>query len=184
MPLTPGLWRHQTKQTTLPSALTTLTSNTSAANHLINAVKTNCGLAIHWTRDLYCGLSLNWHYDKGYLNVSMPGYVKRALKTFEHPAPVKLRCALHKWIEPAYGSQTPQSPTTTSKGQPLDKDSTTQIQSIDGTFMYFGRACDPCILPALNKISTKQAAPTTKTIKRSNMLMDYLHTYPDGKIRY
>jgi hypothetical protein len=49
---------------------------------------------------------------------------------------------------------------------------------------YGGRACDPYILPVLNEISAKQAAPTTKTIKRTNILMNYLHTYPNSIIRY
>ena len=50
--------------------------------------------------------------------------------------------------------------------------------------MYYGRACDPCILPALNEIATEQASPTTETIERTKMLMDYLHTYPEAVIRY
>jgi hypothetical protein len=51
--------------------------------------------------------------------------------------------------------------------------------------MYYGRACDPCtILPALNEIASEQASPTTKTIERTNMLMDYLHNYPNAVIQY
>jgi hypothetical protein len=50
--------------------------------------------------------------------------------------------------------------------------------------MYYGRTCDPCILVALNKIAAEQASPTTDTIARTSMLMDYLHTYPHGVIRY
>jgi hypothetical protein len=61
---------------------------------------------------------------------------------------------------------------------------TTRIRAINGTFMYYGRACDPCILPALNKIASEQASPTTDTVARTTMLMDYLHTYPHGVLRY
>jgi hypothetical protein len=50
--------------------------------------------------------------------------------------------------------------------------------------MYYDRACDPCILPALNEIASEQASPTTNTIARTTMLMDYLHTYPHGVLHY
>jgi hypothetical protein len=50
--------------------------------------------------------------------------------------------------------------------------------------MYYGRACDPCMLPTLNEIATEQASPTTETIAKANMLMDYLHTYLHAVIRY
>jgi hypothetical protein len=66
----------------------------------------------------------------------------------------------------------------------LDKQGTNRIQSISGTFLYYGRACDPCILPALNEIASEQAKPTTGTIPKTGMPMDYLHTYPNAVIRY
>ena len=51
--------------------------------------------------------------------------------------------------------------------------------------MYYGRGIDPCIPVALNEIATEQAAPTTAdTVSKTNMLMDYLHTYPNAVIRY
>jgi hypothetical protein len=50
--------------------------------------------------------------------------------------------------------------------------------------MYYARGVDTCIFPALNDISAEQASPTTETLERTNMLMDYLHTYPDAVIRY
>ena len=45
-------------------------------------------LTIDWTGALYCGLALNWQYDKGYVDISMSGYVNWALAKFEHPAPL------------------------------------------------------------------------------------------------
>eukprot|EP00957_Ditylum_brightwellii_P209920 15364352-Ditylum_brightwellii.AAC.1 len=39
-------------------------------------------------------------------------------------------------------------------------------------------------LPALNDISSEQAKPTENTNKSATWLMDYLSTYPDGKICY
>jgi len=187
MPFTPGLWRHRTKPTTFVLCVDDFGVkyfSKADAQHLIDAIKADYELTIDWTGDLYCGLTVDWHYDEGYVDISMPGYVEQALLKFNHPAPLRSQHAPHKWIEPAYGSRQPQRATPESQAQPLDKHGTTRIQAINGTFMYYGRACDPCILPALNEIASEQASPTTETIERTTMLMDYLHTYPNAVIRY
>ena len=53
-----------------------------------------------------------------------------------------------------------------------------------GTFLYYGRAVDPTVLIALNDLATYQAAPTIDTLKHSKMLLDYLATYPNAKLRF
>jgi hypothetical protein len=114
MPFTPGLWCHRTKRTTFALCVNDCGVkyfSVPDALHLINAVKSNHDLTIHWSGALYCGLTLDWHYDEGYVDVSMPGYVDRALTKFAHPAPLRPQHAPHKWIEPAYGSRKPQRPT-------------------------------------------------------------------------
>ena len=50
--------------------------------------------------------------------------------------------------------------------------------------MYYARAVDNTILPALNDISFMQANPTENTNKKIPMLLDYLNTYKDAKIRF
>ena len=50
--------------------------------------------------------------------------------------------------------------------------------------MYYARAVDPTILPALNEIALTQAKPTKNTVKELDMLMDYLHNYPSAVLRY
>ena len=40
------------------------------------------------------------------------------------------------------------------------------------------------MIVAVNELASQQAAPTAKTIKKCNMLLDYAHTYPNPKIRY
>jgi hypothetical protein len=112
----------------------------------------------------------------------MPGYVDRALSKFQHPAPKRSQHAPHQWIEPVYGSKQQQKATEAAGAAPLDSARIKCVQSVDGTFMHYGRAVDPCIIVALNEISTKQAKPTTNTRDKTDMLMDYLHTYPNAVI--
>ena len=53
-----------------------------------------------------------------------------------------------------------------------------------GSNLYYGRALDHTILPALNELGTEQAQPTQKTMDKVHRLMDYANTYPDVYIRY
>jgi hypothetical protein len=114
----------------------------------------------------------------------MDGYVRRALKRFEHvPTSSRIQHAPHPWTAPVYGKKTAQQPTAPSTSPLLDKAGTRRIQAINGTFIHYANI-DPCIKPALNEIGTVQAAPTTDTNQKVQMLMDYLHDHPDGVIRY
>jgi hypothetical protein len=113
----------------------------------------------------------------------MPGCVPRALKRFAHPPPLRPQHAPHKWQAPVYGSRKPQTATTEFQAKALEPDSTTRIQQVIGTFLYYANV-DCCILPALNEISSEQSAPTTDTNEKTNWLMDYLHTYPNAVIRF
>ena len=53
-----------------------------------------------------------------------------------------------------------------------------------GTFLYYARALDGTILPALNGIGTTQASPTQNTQQKSHRLMDYAATYHYAYIRF
>ena len=54
-----------------------------------------------------------------------------------------------------------------------------------GSFLYYARAIDSTILPALSEISSAQAHPTEATTKQKTlMLLDYLASNPHAKLRY
>ena len=54
------------------------------AMHLINALKENYELEIDWKGELYCGVSLRWNYNEGYVDSNMHGYAKKQLKKYNH----------------------------------------------------------------------------------------------------
>ena len=58
-----------------------------------------------WNGENYCGLTLNWHHEKGYIYISMPGYVKKTLQWLQQPYPTSPQYALHRCTEPSYGSK-------------------------------------------------------------------------------
>ena len=52
----------------------------------------------------FCGMSLKWDYDNGHVDISMPGYVEKALHKFTHTKPARAQHAPSKWSVPNYGT--------------------------------------------------------------------------------
>ena len=128
-------------------------------------------------------MSLHWHYEKGYVVKDMHGYVKKVLNNHQHPPPTTPQYAPHNWNKPAYGRKT-QYTSEPDTNPPLDAKQKKKVQSIVGSLLFYARTINSSILPALNKISTEQAAPTGNTMKKCNMLLDYIHTYPSARMRF
>ena len=84
---TPGYWRHKPKPISFVLCVDDFAikyTNTNDPNHLQQALKTKYTITTDLTGRLYCGISLNWNYDKKYVDLSMPGYVQSALYKFQH----------------------------------------------------------------------------------------------------
>ena len=73
---------------------------------------------------------------------------------------------------------------TADTSTPLDKKGTTKVQSIVGSLLYYARAIDNTLLPALNSIAAQQAKPTENTMKKCKRVLDYVSTFPNVFIRF
>ena len=52
---------------------------------------------------MYIGISLQWDYEKGRVQISMPRYVRTALHEFQHKKLKLPQDSPHPWIQPIYG---------------------------------------------------------------------------------
>jgi hypothetical protein len=86
---TPELWRHATR----PITFSLVVNNFGVkyvgkehADHLISCLKKDYKLTEDWAGNLYlyCGISLKWDYARRWLDISMPGYIKKKLLKYEH----------------------------------------------------------------------------------------------------
>ena len=57
--------------------------------HLLSALKEFYEVTVDYEVSLYCGVTLAWNYDQNYVDISMPGYVKKQLIKYKHPTPTK-----------------------------------------------------------------------------------------------
>ena len=182
---TTGIWSHTQRKTKFCLCVDDFGVkyfSQDDANHFLNALKNHYTISTDMQGINYCGLTLEWNYEKKYVDISMPGYVQKNLERYQHPKPLKAQYAPHQWSLPSYGKTSQH--VNIDNSNVLDKKGTKQVQSISGAFLYYGRAVDPTILPALSSISSTQANPTINTLNECKMLMDYLSTYPNAKIRF
>lgn len=155
------------------------------ADHLLQTLKSKFKTTEDWQGKHFCGYTFDWNYKKGYVDVAMPGHVQAAL--------IKLKYIINKYPEYApfdfvpiiYGKKGSQQYSDNPDTSPyLNAEETKLVQSIVGTFLYYGRALDGTILPALNTIGTQQAKPTKQTMKRCQRLMDSVNTYSNAFLRF
>ena len=88
----PGLWRHTTRPTTFTLAVDDFGIKyfTQAdLEHLLTSVRKYCNIKVDPTGTNYCGLKIEWNYDQQHVDISIPGYVDKALHKFQHPTPKK-----------------------------------------------------------------------------------------------
>ena len=157
--------------------------NQQDAQHLIDALRKNYSITIDWNGSNYCGMQLDWDYKNRHMDISMPGYIPKLLNRIKHEQPTKPVHAPHQWNKPVYG-KTRQYGTPEDTSPRLNPTKLKQTQSIVGSLLYYARAVDPSMLPALNEISINQAQPSENTWKKILTLLDYVHTHQNATIRY
>ena len=54
------------------------------AQHLKNTLEENYTVTTEWEGTRYIGITLDWDYKRRQVHLSMPNYVKKALKQFQH----------------------------------------------------------------------------------------------------
>jgi hypothetical protein len=186
LPHTPGLWKH----TNLPVQFTLVVDDFGVkyigkqnALHLINALKQNYKISEDWTGGLYCGISLNWNYEEGYVDTAMPTYVAKQLLKYNHTKPSKSQDTPLQPAPRIYGKAA-QNTATPDTSTPLKTKDKKFIEQVVGSFLYYRRAVDPIILHSLSTIAEEQAKPTENTKKKAIQFLDYMAHHPDAIIRF
>ena len=85
--LVPGLWKHDTR----PIQFTLVVDNFGLkyinkddVQHLQQVLEEHNKITTDWEGRRYIGITLDWDYKQRKVHLSMPGYIKKALKQFQH----------------------------------------------------------------------------------------------------
>ena len=84
---TPGLWKHIWRSITFTLVVDDFGIKYEGEEHfddLITALREHYTVEVDDTGGLYCGITLQWNYEKGYVDISMPGYVTKQLTRYGH----------------------------------------------------------------------------------------------------
>jgi hypothetical protein len=184
---TPGLWRHNNR----PIMFTLVVDDFSIhyegkehAQHLIAALKQSYeAVTTDWDSTLFCGITLGWDYKARTVDLSMPGYVDKAMREFQHPPPTKPEHQPHRHNEPQYGVKL-QMTDPVDLTAPLSEQNNKLLQKITGKFLFYVRAVDPTMLVTLSALASKQTKGTEQTMTDAVKFLNYCATHPDAVIRY
>jgi hypothetical protein len=152
------------------------------AHHLKNVLEEHYKLTCDWTGKQYIRITLDWDYNKRRIYLSMPNYVQKDLKQFQHKAD-KLQYAPYQSTQIQYGAKK-QYATQELKAPLLDNKAKQFIQQVCGKFLFFGRAVDSTLLCSISAIASQSSKPIEDTIRQTLQLLDYLATQEDAVHSY
>jgi hypothetical protein len=105
---TPGLFKHSTR----PIIFSLVVNDFGVqyvgcknAQHLADIIAAKYKMTTDWTGNLNVGITLKWGYLKQTVDLSMPGYVAKALQPPNRP-----QNSPSEWTEPTYGQHAPPNP--------------------------------------------------------------------------
>ena len=158
-------------------------TNAADADHLLRALRELYTMTEdRGVQQKFVGITIHHDRVKRRMQLSMPGYVEKALQRF---GAAKQRGAKSPLIytPPIRGEAQQLVPTLTEDElTPVDAKTKTFVQEVTGVFLFYSRAVDPTMLTAINKISMQQASPTRATLKAIDRLLSYAERYPDATI--
>ncbi len=183
---TPGLWKHAWR----PISFSLVVGDFRVkyvgkehARHLLQMVEQYYQCSHETQGERYCGLTIKWDYPGKKVHLSMPGYVEKALKRFQHPPPKVKQDQPHPHISKTYDAKV-QHATAPDKTSLLDKKGKKFIQEVTGVFLFLARAVDSTMLTPLSTIASEQVAPTEKTMQKCLQFLDYAASQDDAIVTY
>ena len=188
IPATLGLWRHMSKKTIFSLCVDDFGVkyyNKEDLQHLKQAIETQYTCKVDITGRHFLGFTLDWQYELGYVDLSMPDYIRHALEKLQYKKKVYPQYSPHPHVdvnwtkkgERPYARQEDLTPK-------LHPKEIKYIQVVVGTFLYYARALDNTMLTALNDIGSQQALPTEKVKQKVQQLLDYANTYNNVFVRF
>jgi hypothetical protein len=184
--LVPGFWTHEWR----PIQFTLVVDDFGVkyvgkehAEHLKSVIAKYYKMSTDWSGTRYIGITLDWDYPNKKVHLSMPGYVAKALKQFQHHTPSSPQHAPFPSTPIKYGAKK-QYAKTESTAAPLDKKDKKFIQKVCGKLLFLGRAVDPTLLCPISAIAAQSAKPTMDTMTHTKQLLDYLATQDDAVLTY
>eukprot|EP00957_Ditylum_brightwellii_P098183 7480775-Ditylum_brightwellii.AAC.1 len=111
--------------------------------HFINALKEDYEVTIDYEGKIFCGIHLDWDYNKCKVDLAMPGYTEKARTKYGHQKATRAQYSPHKHTSIQYGTTIQWM--EEGLAALLTKMEIKQVQDIVGTLLYYSRAVNPTL---------------------------------------
>ena len=105
---TVGLWKHATRPLWFCLCVDDFGVkyfNKEDVQHLISSLSPHYKYTTDWEGNNYCGLTMDWNYTEGHVDISMPDYVNKALQRLNHKPTTHPQYSPHEHIPIVYGTK-------------------------------------------------------------------------------
>ncbi len=184
--LTPGFWTHDWRPISFALCVDDFGVKyvgKEHADHLMHTINEHYETSHEWEGERYIGLTINWDYIRRLVHISMPGYCENARQRFKHAMPKKRQDQPYPHIVRTYGAKQ-QFAETDDTSPSLTKEQKTLVHEVIGVFLYYARAVDCTMLPALGSLASQQAKPTENTMHKIRQFLDYAACHQDAVVTY
>ena len=135
------------------------------AEHLLRILETEfTAVSTDWEGTLYCKITLEWNYSERWLDISMPGYIKKVLQKYLHESPAKPQHSPYIIAPKKYGKEA-HNPLPPDELSSVSKEKIKRIKGIVGSLLFYARSIDSTFLVGLNTIAMQQTSATDNTLQ-------------------
>ena len=110
---TPGLWKHISRPLQFKLVVDDFGvkyTRREDADHLLRVLeKYFTAVSTDWDGALYCGITLECNYKERWLDIYMPGYIKKVLQKYLHEIPTNPQHSPYIVAPKKYGKEAPQT---------------------------------------------------------------------------
>ena len=89
-PFTAGLWKHTTCKTMFCLCVDNFGVKSFSdldKQHFLSTLRKYYNILVDDTGSNYLGLTINWNYCQGFIDILMPGYIPKLCSRLNHPSP-------------------------------------------------------------------------------------------------
>ncbi len=148
--------------------------------HLYACLTDMYAVKIEKTGSRFLGFDIAYDMTARTLTMSCPGYLENLLSSV-CPEGVRHQQSPYLYVKPVYGSTAPQVSTVDSTPEATTAEAKL-LQRVVGSILYYARAIDHSMLPAVCNLASLQARPTGHTVALMYRLLGYAASHLNASV--
>jgi hypothetical protein len=185
LPSSPSVFRNKSgtiRFTLVVDDFAVLWTNKRDMDHLVHTLTQLYQIKINWAGTKYLGMDISINRKQRHVTLTMPKYIDRLLYKVK-PDGIKGSNTPAVYTPPNYANPGAQR-ATVDESDTASEDDKKLLQSVVGTLLYYSRAVDPSISPAVHALGSIQSNPSKNDMKKLDKLLQYVSKHRNIGIRY